>query len=90
MLEDYYEQRAYWRENGPPLKVIVLHIASWLGFDYLPKADGEAFYGELEPGDDGPSIAELNASITPPIPGGDTLAASLEAMRLLSAPEGSS
>jgi hypothetical protein len=68
--------------------VIALKIAGYFGIDLLPKAP-EAFYGEIEPGE-GPSILELHAHITPPLAGGDTLAASLEVMRLLSAPEGSS
>lgn len=66
----------------------MLHIAGWLGFDYLPK-EREPFYGEIEP-EGGISIMELNALIRPPRDCGDTLTASLEVMKLLSAPEGSS
>lgn len=84
-LDDVAEIRAYWRENGPPLNVSAIMIAKSLGMDLTQRPE-EAPYGSIEPGS-GPSIAELAAAITPPRPGGDTLAASREVLKLLS-PEG--
>jgi hypothetical protein len=70
------------------VKVLLLSIASWIGLDFAAK-DPEPFYGEIAPGP-GPSILELAAAIKPPRDSGDTLAASLQVIRLLAAPEGSS
>jgi hypothetical protein len=61
-------------------------IASALGIKIDGRAEPE--YGSLTP-NDGKSIAEIAAKIKSPRAGGDTLAASRDALRLLAEPQGS-
>lgn len=57
-------------------------VAMGLGWDPAKAKGGEPIYGSIDPGD-GLSIAELATRIRPPGPGGDTLAASREVMKLM-------
>jgi hypothetical protein len=79
--------RAYWDEIGPPPHISLILIGQAIGVKFGLKERDEPIYGSIEP-KFGLSIAELSAKIQPPRPGGDTLAASREVMRLMAA-EGS-
>lgn len=79
--------RAFWDEIPPP-HISLMLCAKALGVPIEGRKADEPFYGSIEP-KSGLSIAELAARIKPPRPGGDTLAASREVMRLMAAPEGS-
>ena len=75
--------RGHWERHGPPLNIVALVIAKVLGVDLLGQGEPEPKYGELAP-ISGPSIAELAAKIKPPVAGGETIHASLEALKAMS------
>lgn len=73
------------------MNITIMAIASALGLDLARAAapEEQQEYGAIVP-DGGLSIAEIAAQIKPPVAGGDTLAASREAFRLMMAePQGS-
>ena len=64
-LHDFHDQRDYWHRNGPPVHVAVQIIGQVLGVDWN--------LGDKEPRSiqemaTGPSIAELAAMGTAPLP----------------------
>jgi hypothetical protein len=87
-LDDYAEIKAYWREYPPPQMMLKL-IAMGVGVKFNEAADQPP--GQMEEIDApaGPSIAEIAASLSaPPIPKGETLDASREALKFMLAGKG--
>ena len=73
-------QRSYWDRNGPPLNIAVLVIGQTLGVKWDAGDKSEPIIGTPT---EGPSIADIAASITMPMPRGDTMAASRDVLRAM-------
>lgn len=73
-------QRSYWERNGPPLNIAVLVVGQVLGVKW---DNGNKSDPVVSDASEGPSVEEITASITMPVPRGDTLAASREVLRLV-------
>ena len=86
-LFDYYEIKDYWVQEPPP-HLAMLFLGAAMGVDWAKvreRMSGFSAMPEIAPGPmDGPSIAELAAVINkPPVPRGETLAASVEVLKRL-------
>lgn len=77
-LADVADLRRHWAEMGPPTHIAVAIFASAWGVK-LTRSEADAAAElpdglDLQPGT--PTLADMSAGVTPPIAGGDTVAAS--------------